>query len=144
VAEHLAFMAAAVIGWWPILGFLPKVAPRPSYPLQLVYCFALMVPSVALAAIITFARNPIYTFYLSAPAVAGSMALPSFANGARLWGLSVMDDHQISGVIMWFPGNMVYFMAFMVTLNYWFHENERKDREQFLIEMGEARGENPD
>jgi putative membrane protein len=144
VAEHLTFMAAAVIGWWPILGFLPKAAPRPTYPLQMVYCFALMIPSVALAATLTFARIPIYPFYLRAPMVSGSMALPSFANGARLWGLSIMDDQQLSGVIMWLPGNMVYFIAFMLTLNNWFHENERKDREQLLFEIRESRVESPE
>ena len=137
VGEHLSFMAAAVIGWWPMLGFLPKSAPRPSYPLQMVYCFGLMVPSVVLAATLTFASSPLYPFYLKAPAVSGSLALPAFATGARLWGLSVMDDQQLSGVIMWLPGNMVYFLAFMLTLNHWFKENERKDREQVLSENRE-------
>jgi hypothetical protein len=45
---------------------------------------------------------------------------------------------------MWIPANMVYFTAFMITLNNWFHESERKDREQLLIEMGEVRVENRD
>ena len=143
VTEHLSFMAAAVIGWWPMLGFLPKAAPRPPYPLQMVYCFALMIPAVALAATLTFASIPFYPFYLRAPAVSGSVALPAFVNGARLWGLSALADQQLSGVIMWLPGNMVYFIAFMLILNNWFHENERKDQEQLLIESQDLRTTEP-
>ncbi len=138
VVEHLSFMAAAIIGWWPILGFLPRLAPRPSYVAQMAYCFALMFPSVGLAAIITFARNPIYTFYLQAPAVSGSSALAAFVNGPRLWGLSVMDDQQLAGAIMWIPANILYFITFMIILNTWFRENERKDREQVLNEIAES------
>ena len=96
-----------------------------------------MIPSVVLAATLTFASSPLYPFYQNAPAVSGSLALPAFATGSRLWGLSVMADQQLSGVIMWLPGNMVYFLAFMLTLNHWFRENERKDREQVLSEMRE-------
>ena len=138
VAEHLCFIAAAIIGWWPVLGFLPKLAPRPIYPYQMLYCFALMIPSVALAVVLTFSRNPIYTFYLRAPAVVGSIALPAFANGPHLWGLSVLDDQQLAGVIMWIPGNLVYFIAFMTVFINWFRASEREDREQIIREENSA------
>jgi cytochrome c oxidase assembly factor CtaG len=144
VAEHLSFIAAAVIGWWPMLGFLPKVAPRPAYGIQIFYCFALMLPSIALAAIITFARTPLYPFYLGAPAVEGNIALPAFVNGARLWGLSIMDDQQLSGMIMWVPGNMVYFTVFMVTVSNWFRENERVEQEKTLEESQVSGSDNRD
>lgn len=109
VVEHLSFLAAAFIGWWPVLGCLPKSAPRATYPAQLGYLFAMMFPSMGLAAAITFSGVPFYPFYAAAP---------------RLWGISVMDDQQLAGLIMWVPGNMVYFAAFMVVLNRWFKEHE--------------------
>ena len=134
ILEHLMFLAAAVIGWWPVLGFLPKAAPRASYPMQMLYLFMMMVFSTGLGAIITLAKDPLYPYYLNAPRVLGSTPLPSFANGPRLWGLSVMDDQLAAGLIMWVPGNMIFFAAFMIVLYIWFNSEEHKEHEEFAKE----------
>ncbi len=142
--EHLSFMAAAVFGWWPILGFLPKAGPRPSYPLQMAYSFSLVIPSVILAAVISFATSPIYPVYLDAPNVIGTSVATSLSTGGRLWGISVMEDQQISGLMMWVPANMMYFLAFMIIFNKWLSENERRSREKYTLEdqaRAAARGE---
>ena len=44
IIEHLSFMAAAVIGWWPVLGRSNQVAPRASHPIQILYMFLMMFP----------------------------------------------------------------------------------------------------
>jgi cytochrome c oxidase assembly factor CtaG len=130
IIEHLMFLGVAFIGWWPVLGFLPKAAPRASYPVQMLYLFATMVSSTLLGAIISLAQSPIYPFYLNAPRVSGTVPLPPFANGTRLWGLSIMDDQEIAGLIMWVPVNTMYFLEFMAVLNLWFRSEEKKDREE--------------
>ncbi|MEO8945422.1 MAG: cytochrome c oxidase assembly protein, partial [Gemmatimonadaceae bacterium] len=38
IGEHLMFMAAAVLMWWPFLSPLPEL-PRLAYPGQILYCF---------------------------------------------------------------------------------------------------------
>ncbi|MDR3575853.1 MAG: cytochrome c oxidase assembly protein [Anaerolineaceae bacterium] len=129
IFEHLMFLAVAVIGWWPVLGFLPKTAPRASYPVQMLYLFATMVSSTLLGAYISLAQSPIYTFYLKAPPVNGVVPLPPFANGSRLWGLSIMDDQEIAGLIMWVPVNTMYLFEFMAVLHVWFRKEEKKDRQ---------------
>jgi putative membrane protein len=130
ILEHLMFLGVAFIGWWPVLGFLPKAAPRASYPVQMLYLFATMVSSTLLGAIISLATTPIYPFYLNAPPVNGIIPLPPFVNGARLWGLSIMDDQQIAGLIMWVPVNTMYFVEFMAVLFIWFRKEDKKDRQQ--------------
>jgi putative membrane protein len=130
IIEHLSFIAVASIGWWPLLGFLPETAPRVSIPVQVIYCFLMMLPATILAAIITFAPNPLYPFYLNAPKVIGNTVLPAFANGPRLWGLSVMDDQEISGLIMWVPGNMVFFSAAMLVLRKWYQKEEKGEQKR--------------
>jgi putative membrane protein len=130
IFEHLMFLGVAFIGWWPVLGFLPKAAPRASYPVQMLYLFATMVSSTLLGAIISLATTPIYPFYLNAPPVNGIIPLPPFVNGARLWGLSIMDDQQIAGLIMWVPVNTMYFVEFMAVLFLWFRKEDKKDRQQ--------------
>jgi putative membrane protein len=132
ILEHLMFLVVALIGWWPVLGFLPKAAPRAGYPMQMLYLFLMMVFSTGLGALITLAKDPIYPFYLNAPRVLGSTPLPSFANGQRLWGLSIMDDQLAAGLIMWIPGNMIFFTAFMIVLSTWFNSDERKEHDRIL------------
>jgi putative membrane protein len=125
ILEHLAFLAVAVISWWPILGFLPTIAPRSSYPVQIFYLFAMMLSSTALGAYISLARSPIYPFYINAPAVINGLALTYLTPGPRLWGLSVMDDQQLAGLVMWMPGNMLYFAALMIVVALWLRQQER-------------------
>ena len=132
--EHLSFIAAAFIGWWPVLGFLPKTAPRPSFAMQMGYCFGLMIPTTILAAIISFANSLIYPFYQDAPTVIRTSLVTAQAGGTRLWGISALQDQQISGLMMWVPANMAYFLAFMVTFNRWFQVNEHHDREKYQLE----------
>ncbi|HVP21353.1 MAG TPA: cytochrome c oxidase assembly protein [Anaerolineaceae bacterium] len=134
ILEHLMFLAAALIGWWPVLGFLPETAPRASYPVQMMYLFAMMMSTTGLGALLSLAQYPLYPFYLNAPRVLGSMPLPTHIPGPRLWGLSVMDDQQLAGLIMWVPGNMLYFSALMVVLSQWFRNEEKRQRERESLE----------
>jgi cytochrome c oxidase assembly factor CtaG len=127
ILEHLFFLAAGVIGWWPILGFLPIVAPRASYPVQLIYLFAAMLSTAVLGILITFAATPVYPFYLNAPRVLDNSSMPSFANGPRLWGLSIMDDQVTAGLIMWVAGKAIYFVEMLIILTLLFREQERKN-----------------
>ena len=48
---------------------------------------------------IAFAGLPIYSYYTTVP---------------RLFGLSVMQDQMIGGVIMWVPGSMMYIIAILI------------------------------
>jgi cytochrome c oxidase assembly factor CtaG len=139
VLEHLMFLAAAVIGWWPVLGFLPKTAPRANYPMQMLYIFVMMVFSTGLGAIITLTKDPLYPYYINAPHVLGSTPLPSFTDGTRLWGLSVMDDQMVAGLIMWVPGNMIFFAAFMIVLYTWFNSEERKEHNEIATAIPDRR-----
>lgn len=113
LVEHLTFMAAGVIGWWPVLGRSEKAARPAALPVQIIYLFVMMFPMTLLAALITFVRVPIYPFYTDAP---------------RLWGLSVMDDQQVAGLLMWIPGNMIFFVPIAFIFFKWMgHEDETGD-----------------
>jgi len=117
-----------VVGWWPAVGCLPLIAPRSSYPVQIFYLFAMMMSSTALGAFISLARAPIYPFYINAPAVLNGLVMPRLTPGPRLWGLSVMDDQQLAGLVMWMPGNLIFFLALMVVVALWLRDQERQAR----------------
>ncbi|HEX5688377.1 MAG TPA: cytochrome c oxidase assembly protein [Roseiflexaceae bacterium] len=108
ILEHLLFLGTAVLTWWPV--FSPtRELPRLSEPAQLLYLFFESLPPTILGALITFAGDPLYPEYVSAP---------------RLWGLSVMLDQQIGGLIMWIPGALVYFTVLTIVFFRWLNRDE--------------------
>ena len=112
ILEHLSFLLAATIGWWPVLGPSRRYAPPASPPVQMLYMFMNMFPSTALAAIITFSANPPYPFY---------------AGVQRLWSLTVQADQQLAGLIMWIPGTMVFFITLSLIFARWFNAQSSED-----------------
>jgi putative membrane protein len=108
VIEHLTFMAAGVIAWWQILSPLSEL-PRLSYPMQLLFLFFQTFPMTLLSAMIAFAPAPLYAVYAEAP---------------RLFGMSVMVDQEMAGLIMWMPGGMIYLAAMSVVFFKWTRKEE--------------------
>jgi len=132
ILEHLMFMAVAIIGWWPLFGCSRQVAPRLSLPLQVLYMFLMMFPTTFLGALITLDPTPWIPFYMHAPrlwelAASPGQAVTTFGQTANGWGLSVMDDQQAAGLLMWVPGNMIFMATGLISLFKWFQDMERKD-----------------
>ncbi|NOT06603.1 MAG: cytochrome c oxidase assembly protein [Gemmatimonadales bacterium] len=103
VATHLMFIVAAVILWWPVMRpgtLLPRLGPGTG----MVYLFLVQLPMQLLGAIITFADDPLYTWYVTAP---------------RTWGLSPLDDQKLGGLLMWVPGNLWIWGAMSVLFFRW-------------------------
>ena len=110
VLEHLMFMGAAVLMWWPIASMMPEL-PRLAYPLQMAYLFLLSVAQLIVFAPVTFSSEPLYQSYVKAP---------------RIWGISALTDQQMGGIIMKM-GGAVLFLALIVVLFFrWFGEQERR------------------
>jgi putative membrane protein len=110
IIEHLAFMAAAVVGWWPVLGWYPD-GERPPRPVQVLYLFAISLPCTALAALITLSPAVLYPFY---------------GNEPLAYGLTPLADQQLGGLLMWLPGDMTLMAAATVVLIRWFDESSRQ------------------
>ena len=103
IAQHLMFLIAAVLMWWPILSPLPEL-PRLPYPLQMLYLFLMSIPMSIVAVYIAYADSVLYPAYSSAP---------------RVWGISPMQDQQIGGLIMWIPGGLFFFAIISVIFFRW-------------------------
>lgn len=108
VLEHLMFLVAALMMWWPVVGRLPEL-PRPSYLVQMLYLFVHPTVPAILGAIITFSDGVLYEWYAAAP---------------RIWGLSAHTDQQIGGIIMWIPGGLAYLFSLMVVFLVWAGQEE--------------------
>ena len=103
IVQHLMFLAASVIMWWPVLSPLPEL-PRLSYPGQMLYLFLLSIPMAIVAVYIAYADTVLYPMYASAP---------------RIWGISPMNDQMIGGLIMWIPGGLYFYTIMSVVFFRW-------------------------
>ena len=103
IVQHLMFMAASVLLWWPILSPLPEL-PRLPYPMQMLYLFLTTIPMSVVAVYITYGGTLLYPAYAAAP---------------RIIRLSPLDDQLLGGLIMWIPGGLVFFAVITVIFFRW-------------------------
>jgi putative membrane protein len=103
VVEHLALIATAVLGWWPVLS-PARPLPRLHYGPQILYLFAFGMPMTVVAAMITGAEHVLYPFYAAAP---------------RVWDLSPLADQRLGGLIMWVPAGVIPLVAFTSVFFRW-------------------------
>jgi putative membrane protein len=103
IGQHLCFMIAATLMWWPVLSPMPEL-PRLSYPLQMLYLFLMTIPMSITAVCIGYADHLLYPFYAAAP---------------RLWGITPMQDQLMGALIMWIPGGLFFFAVISVIFFRW-------------------------
>jgi putative membrane protein len=118
IVQHLMFIGAAVLVWWPVVEPLPELA-RMTSPLRMLYLFALGIPMSVVSALITLSGSVLYPWYDAAP---------------RVFPLTALDDQQMGGLIMWVPGMMVYWVAITILFFRWSNREEKEEwRERDLI-----------
>ncbi|HMT20514.1 MAG TPA: cytochrome c oxidase assembly protein [Promineifilum sp.] len=109
--EHVTMFVAGMLFWWTVTGAGPRLHKNMSRPAKVIFVIAAIPPNMALGAALAFSQQPIYSFYNDMP---------------RLWGISVLDDQRLSGIIMWIPGSMMYFMTALALIFMILSGEERK------------------
>jgi len=114
--EHVLFLVAALLFWWPAVGLDP--APwRMPHPGRVMYVFLQMPQNTFLAVVILFASAPLYRHY---------------ATLNRPWGPSALVDQQIAGAVMWLAGDVLFITAIVAIVAGWMrfeeHNAARLDR----------------
>ena len=103
IVQHLCFLVASTIMWWPIMSRMPEL-PRLSYPQQMLYAIAMTLPMSVLAIVLTYAAVTLYPAYAAAP---------------RIWGITPLEDQRYGGLLMWLPGGMIFFAVASVRFFQW-------------------------
>jgi putative membrane protein len=117
-AEHLVFLLAALLFWWPVVARDPGSA-RLSYPARLLYLFLAMPVMSLLGLVITMSNHVLYAHYrVTAPA----------------YGMTAMVDQGLGGTIMWASSMVIGTLALSAVLIDWM---ERDDKE--AVRMDERR-----
>lgn len=117
ISEHLMFIGAALIGWWPIVGADTSRVPKPEPLIRMLYIFLLAIPCTALAAILTFANAPLYLSYVTAP---------------HPFGLNALQDQHLGGLLMWVPTHMFLLLMLGFTFAKWFTDSEHQAEQNYI------------
>jgi len=117
IFEHLTYIGAGLIGWWPVMGGETSNFPRPEAPARMLYLFLLSIPCTALGSLLTLAHVPFYSFYATAP---------------HPFGLDALQDQHLGGLLMWMPTHLFLLVALGITFMKWFRDSELRSKNNFV------------
>ena len=103
ILEHLMFMVAAVLMWWPLMSQIPEL-PRLAYPGQMLYSFLMSIPMSIIAVYIAMSDHVLYPAYAAAP---------------RVLAISPLEDQLLGALIMWIPGGTIFYIIMTVVFFKW-------------------------
>jgi putative membrane protein len=118
---HAVLFTSAIVMWWPVVEPLPELKQL-SAPGKMLYLFLQSILPTVPASFLTFADAPIYHFYESVP---------------RMWGLSVLNDQRIAGLIMKIGGGLLLWLCIATIFFRWNAKEERGDQEEISWEAFE-------
>ena len=105
---HAALLVTAGLMWWPVIGPIPDTQKlEPIWAMGYLFLQSL-VPTIP-ASFLTFASDTVYKVYDELP---------------RLWGLDVMTDQLIAGILMKVGGGLVLWTVITVVWFKWWGEEE--------------------
>jgi putative membrane protein len=115
--EHVTFIAAGVIFWWPLVG-ATRAQSRWQLPPwgQLLYLFIGTFPQDAVALALQFSRTPFYELYAHAPRI-----VPS---------LGPVADQTTAGAVLMLFGKTSYVIGAVAIFLRWFGAELRADLEE--------------
>jgi cytochrome c oxidase assembly factor CtaG len=85
IAEHTCFLAAGLLFWWPVVQPWPTVSVWPRWSM-LLYLFLATLPCDILSGFLVFSDR---------------IAYPNYSTRQRQFSMSVLEDQQVAGALMW-------------------------------------------
>ena len=110
---HTVLFTSSVLMWWPVIDPMPELK-RLSEPGKMLYLFLQSILPTVPASFITFASEPVYKFYETAP---------------RIWGIDVLTDQQSAGLIMKIGGGLLLWLCIATIYFRWNAKEERGEAE---------------
>jgi cytochrome c oxidase assembly factor CtaG len=96
--EHASFLVAGLLFWWPVVQPWPKSSADRGWSTVL-YLFLATLPCDVLSGFLVFSERVAYPVYLSTH---------------RHSSLSVLNDQQCAGALMWTAVTIIYLVAGMI------------------------------
>jgi cytochrome c oxidase assembly factor CtaG len=109
--EHLAFLGAALIFWWPVIGADPARRRMP-FPVRALYLLVQVPVNSFLGMAFVFAPAPLYAHY---------------AGLGSPYGIDALADQQLAGGIMWLAGDVVFIAGILGIIAAWMRHEQRDE-----------------
>jgi cytochrome c oxidase assembly factor CtaG/ferredoxin len=102
-AEHVCFLATAMLFWWPVVQPWPSRSAVPRW---------VIIPYLLIVDLQNTILSGFFTFY-------GRVLYPSYASAPRVTSLSAIDDQTFAGTLMWVPGSIAFLLpAAVIAIKY--------------------------
>ena len=111
---HLTMTTSGFLFWWVIID-PPPHRSRLHYGLRVLYLGLIVLPNTLLGAAITFSDGLIYAAY---------------AEVTQPYGLSLITDQQLGGLMLWVPGDMMSIVAAGIVMVMWYQREEGQHQAQ--------------
>jgi len=105
--EHLIYMAAGLLFWYPVIAVDPTTWRMP-HPVRLLYVIM---------------AGPVNTFVALAIYSSTGVLYPYYASLQRTWGPSPLGDQQWAGAIMWVSGDIALLIAVVLVAAGWMRQD---------------------
>jgi cytochrome c oxidase assembly factor CtaG len=112
--EHLLYVTAGLLFWWPVVGLDPTPW-RMAHPIRALYVFLQMPQNSFLALSIYNTDRVLYRHYLTS---------------GRTWGPSPLRDQQLAGITMWIIGDLLFLAAVGFVIAGWVKAEELEAKRQ--------------
>lgn len=115
VVEHLSFIAAGLVLFWPMLEVTSGRARRQMSPgIKLLYMLVATLPQDGVALVLIFSRVPFYEYYTHAPRLIAS--------------LTPLIDQTLAGAVLMTVGKATMVVAAFAVFVRWFGSERRVDQ----------------
>jgi putative membrane protein len=118
-AFHLAMITAGLCMWTNVVTPLPELG-RMSEPVKMMYLFLMSIIPTVPASFLTFSESSLYSTYADAP---------------RLWGISVITDQRVAGLLMKIGAGLLLWGVIAVMFFRWYAREESNSVEP--VEWGD-------
>lgn len=108
--SHVALITVGLAMWMNVVSPVPHILPRLAPVVQMFYLFLMTLLPTIPASFLTFGDTPLYQAYAAFP---------------RVWGLDVLDDMRIAGLIMKIGGGFLLWGIITVLFFKWAGAEER-------------------
>jgi cytochrome c oxidase assembly factor CtaG len=108
--QHVTFLGAALLFWWPITGVDPSPW-RVPHPARLFYLFLALPQNSFLGVALLSTSTVLY---------------PHYVTNVRTWGPTPLDDQHLGGILMWVAGDVAFLAGMVVVIAAWMRQEERR------------------
>jgi putative membrane protein len=115
---HAVLFLSAILMWWPVLDPIPETKSLAPFGKMGYLFLQSLVPTIP-ASFMTLGETPLYHIYTTFP---------------RMWGIDVMTDQIIAGLIMKIGGGLILWIAIGWVFFSWYADEQKQETGPILVD----------